>query len=56
MSMNKKAQEQTARMLEQYATDVRNGKVDWVWCVFKYPTGRITFATKDAPARPRGMS
>lgn len=55
MSMNKKAREQAARMLEQYAADVRAGKVDWVWCAFKYPNGRITFGSADAPKRPHGL-
>ena len=54
--MTKKAQAQTARMLESYANDVRDGKVDWVWCAFKFPEGRITFGTKDAPKRPHGLS
>ncbi len=56
MSMTKKAAKEAARVLEQYAADVRKGRIDWVWCTFKYPKSRITFATKDAPQRPHGLS
>jgi hypothetical protein len=56
VSMTKRAQEQTADMLEHYANDVREGRVNWVWCAFKFEEGRITFGTKDAPRRPHGLS